>query len=669
MLAKGGLAGRVIQRTLRALALGVAALVAAIVGAVATAHAVEPGFTGTFLYRNDNFRTGQNLAERLLTPSTVNAKQFGLKFTDAVDGFIYAEPLYVPNVTIPSQGTHNVVYVATENDSVYAFDADVAGPPLWQTSFIDPDDGITPVPVSDLGPDCMDLTKIIGITATPVIDPSTGTLYVLSKVKLGPGSYQQQLHALDITTGLEQPNSPVTIAASVPGTGEDSVNGVVTFDPLLQHDRAALTLTNGVVYLTFASHCDITPYHGWILGYDETTLAQVIVYNDTPNGLQGGIWESGCGPGVDTNGDLIAVSGNGTFDTGASPIDYGDSFMRLTPGVGTTGTMTVASFFTPLNELILDDEDADMGSGGNLLLPDQPGPNPHLMIGIGKLGAIYLVNRDSMGGFNASMNQMVQEVPGVIGGMFSTPAYWQGKVRKGVLQNMLYTVAVNDAPKMFVIANGMINRTVVSVARNFKFGFPGASPVISANNTTGGIVWAVNTSNFQTGGTAILYAFDATNLENELYDSNQNSGDQPGPAVKFTVPTVANGSVYVGTQTQLAVYGMFPSKLIIQPASLAFGNNVSIGTTSKPKTVTITNSGHKRSMPVSIAMESASPSQFAIKSQCEKILKPHKSCKVSVTFRPISTTPQQGALTIVDNDPNSPHSVSLSGTGKPAGTK
>ncbi len=445
----------------------------------------------------------------------------------------------MPNVTIPSQGTHNVVYVVTENDSVYAFDADVAGPPLWQTSFIDPANGITAVPSLDLGAGCKDLTPIIGITATPVINPSAGTLFVVSKVKLGPGSYQQQLHALDITTGLEQPNSPVTIVASGPGTGETSVNGVVTFDPLLQNDRAALTLANGVVYLTFASHCDITPYHGWILGYDETTLAQEIVYDDTPNGSQGGIWESGCGPGVDTNGDLIAISGNGTFDTVASPINYGDSFMRLTPGVGTTGTMTVDSFFTPLNELMLDDDDLDMGSGGNLLLPDQPGPNPHLMIGAGKLGTIYLVNRDSMGGFNASMDQMVQEVPGLVGGMFGTPAYWQEKVAKGVVRNLFYTVASNDQPKSFVIANGMIESTPQSIARNFEFGFPGASAVISANNTTGGIMWAVNASGFAAAAPAVLYAFDASNLETELYDSNQNSGDHPGPAVKFTVPTVA----------------------------------------------------------------------------------------------------------------------------------
>jgi len=437
---------------LRALILG-AALVAAISGADMigraagvpgrlrsaqagkSARALEPGFTGTLLYRNDNFRTGQNLAESVLTPSTVTASNFGLQFTDAIDGAAYAEPLYVPTVQIPNQGTHNVVYVATENDSVYAFDADQAGPPLWHTSFIDPP-GITPVPSSDLP--CGDLAPIIGITATPVIDSATGTLYVVSKVKLGAGEYQQQLHALDITTGLEKAKSPVTIVATAAGTASDGN----TFNPLLQHDRPALTLANGVVYLSFASHCDIQPYHGWILGYDETSLAQVIVYNTTPNGSQGGIWESGCGPGVDTNGDLITISGNGTFDTGASPVDYGDSFLRLTPVLGTPGSMTVTSSFTPLNELVLDDEDLDMGSGGNLMLPDQPGPNPHLMVGVGKLGIIYLVNRDSMGGFNASKDQMVQELSSEVGGMFSTPAYWQGTVPGVGLQNMIYTVGV-----------------------------------------------------------------------------------------------------------------------------------------------------------------------------------------------------------------------------------
>jgi hypothetical protein len=553
------------------LVLGTAALVAVISGANIIGHAavvpgrsrsaqtrstvraIEPGFTGTFFYRNDNFRTGQNLAESVLTPSNVTASQFGLLFTDAIDAAAYAQPLYVPNVSIPGVGTFNVVYVATENDSVYAFDADQAGPALWHRSFINPAAGITVVPASDLG--CGDLVPIIGITATPVIDPATSTLYVVSKVKLGPGSYQQQLHALDITTGFERPNSPVTITAKIAGTAADSVKGTISFNPLLEHNRPALTLANGVVYLTFASHCDQGSYHGWILGYNETTLAQEVVYNTSPNGDQGGIWMSGCGPGVDTNGDLIAITGNGTFDTGATRHNYGDSFLRLTPG---SGTMSVASFFTPINELVLDDDDLDMGSGGNLLLPDQPGPNPHLMLGAGKLGILYLVNRDSMGGFNASTDQMVQEVSDAVTGMFSTAAYWQGTVPGVGLQNMIYTIGVGDQPKMFVVSNGLIQTPPTQASGTYTFGYPGASPVISANGAIGGILWAIDSSRWASAGPAVLYAFDATNLGTELYDSNKFSSDQPGPAVKFTVPTVANGSVYVGTQTQLAAFGLFP---------------------------------------------------------------------------------------------------------------
>lgn len=463
-------------------------------------------------------------------------------------------------------------------------------------------------------------------------------------------------------------NSPVTITASVAGTGEDSVNGTITFDPLLQHDRPALTLDNGVVYLSFASHCDEQPYHGWILGYDQTSLEQVVVYNTTPNGAEGGIWEAGCGPGVDTNGDLITITGNGTFDTGASPVDYGDSFLRLTPVLGTPGSLTVDTFFTPLNELLLDDDDLDMGSGGNLLLPDQPGPNPHLMVGVGKVGSIYLVNRDSMGGFNAGIDQMVQKLTGKIGGMFSTPAYWAGKVPKAGLRNMIYTIGVGDQPKIFVISNGLIKTRPASVATNFAFGYPGASPVISANGTVGGILWAINSSAWKSGGPAILYAFNAVNL-NPLYNSNQLSFDNPGPAVKFTVPTVANGSVYMGTQTQLAVFGLFPSgvrnQLSFSPHSLGFGSKVPVGTTSKHRTVTITNvSSKKTGFTVVVAMQTASPSVFVVKSECEKTLEPGKTCKASVTFKPTNTTAQSGRLMIYDNLTSSPQSVELSGTGK-----
>jgi hypothetical protein len=684
-------------------------------------RALEPGFTGTYLYRNDNFRTGQNLAESILTPTTVNASQFGLLFADAIDGAAYAQPLYVPTVTLPDQSVHNVIYVATENDSVYAFDADQQSPPLWHTSFINPSAGIVPVPASDLG--CGDLVPIIGITATPVIDPLSGTLYVVSKVKLGPGSYQQQLHALDITTGTERSNSPVTIKASVPGTAKDAVNGIISFNPLLQHDRPALTLSKGIVYLSFASHCDIGPYHGWILGYDETSLTQVVVYNTTPNGSEGGIWQSGCGPGVDTNGDLLAITANGTFDTRSPRVDFGDSFVRLTPS---GRTMKVSTFFTPLNELTLEDDDLDMGSGGNLMLPDQPGPNPHLMLSAGKVGILYLVNRDSMGGFNASGDQMVQELSGQITGLAATPAYWQGNVPNVGLQNMIYTISVGDSPKMFVLSNGLIQTPPASVADvAYSFAFPGASPVISANGTTGGIMWAVNSQEWKPGGPAILYAFDATNLGHELYDSNQFSADRAGPAVKFVVPTVANGSVYVGTQTQLDVYGLLPggrshssatptstatatitstvtqtpsatvagtpsttataatptatsttagtstptpsstpspvfATLQARPPSISFSSQT-IGHASKPTNVTVVNTAPVNSV---IMSEPTVSTGFMITSDnCPTVLGPRASCTIGVASVPTVKGKQTGQLRLNSNAEYGTRSIALKGKG------
>ncbi|HEV2170375.1 MAG TPA: choice-of-anchor D domain-containing protein, partial [Candidatus Binatus sp.] len=325
---------------------------------------------------------------------------------------------------------------------------------------------------------------------------------------------------------------------------------------------------------------------GWILGYDETSLAQVVVYNTTPNGSEGGIWQAGCGPGVDTNGDLIVITGNGTFDTGAPRFDYGDSFMRLTPGAS---TLSVATFFTPLNEELLADDDLDMGSGGNLMLPDQPGPNPHLMVSAGKASTLYLVNRDSMGGFDGVDDEMVQEVQGQIGGLFSTLGYWQGNVGGG-LQNMIYAIAVSRPPKMFVLAKGLIQTPAASVASAlYNFGYPGASPVISANGTTGGIMWAINSAAWESGGPAILYAFDATNLRNELYDSNKFSSDNAGPAVKFAVPTVANGSVYVGTQNQLDVYGLLANgRPGPTPTATATVTPTSTGTPAITPTATVT---------------------------------------------------------------------------------
>ncbi|HVN64675.1 MAG TPA: choice-of-anchor D domain-containing protein [Candidatus Binataceae bacterium] len=679
----------------------------------------DDGFTGVFLYRNDNQRTGQNLAETILSPSNVSAPTFGLLFTDSVDGQLYTQPLYVPNVAIPSQGTHNVVIVATELDSVYAFDADDPGAPLWHTSFTDPANGITAVPSGDTL--SADINPWVGITATPVIDPATGTIYVLSKVKMPGPAYQQQLHALDITTGLERANSPVTIAATYAGTGDGSVGGVLTFNPLRQNDRGSLTIANGIVYLVYASHGDNGPYHGWVLGYRTSDLSQAIVWNDTPNGFDGGIWQSGCGPGVDSSGNLYLITGNGTFDT--FPVggpDWGDTFLKLTPS---GGTLSVASYFTPSNQSFLNEFDLDLGSGGNLLLPDQAGPNSHLLVSAGKQGTIYLVNRDNLGGYNSSTDDIVQELPMAIGGLFGTPAYWQGMVQ-GNLQSMLYFVGKNDVPKMFTISNGIFSSAPVSQATGVKFGFPGASPSISANGATDGILWAIDSSAYTAPGPAILRAFDATDLSIQLYSSDQVVGDAPGPANKFAVPTIANGKVYVDTQTQLAVYGLLstvratptvtatptatatatatvsptptatisptvtvsptmtasptttstptptatavPVTLKVKPQALSFPKTEfgDIGAQSRTAKVTVSNPFGSGGKAVTFGAAEISSGFVVTGDGCLGILPVGGNCTVTVVFVPIQTGPQTGALQLIANASNQPQ-ISLKGTGVP----
>ena len=322
---------------------------------------------GVLTWHNDNSRTGQNLKESILTLTNVNSTQFGKKFTRAVDGRIYAQPLYVPNVNIPGKGTHNVVYVATENDSVYAFDAGgTPTTPLWHRAFTNPTKGITSVPCADT-PSCLVMGLIVGITGTPVIDSTSKTLYVVAFTKEN-GSYFQRLHALDITTGAEKFGGPVVIQASVRGTGAGSMGGTITFDPLIQNQRSALLLANGVVYIGWASFGDLGNYHGWVLGYNASTLEQVAVFNDTPNGSQGGIWQSGGGLSAAPGGSAVFLqTGNGTFDanqTGA--VDYGDSFLRLS----TTSGLSVVDYFTPDNQSTLDDMDVDLGSGAGLIPPN-----------------------------------------------------------------------------------------------------------------------------------------------------------------------------------------------------------------------------------------------------------------------------------------------------------
>jgi len=513
-----------------------------------------PGTTsaGVFTYRNDNARTGQNLQETILTPTNVNSTKFGKLLSYPVDGLLYAQPLYMSNVNIVGQ-LHNVVFAATAHDSVYAFDADnPTSPPLWHRSFINPPN-VTSVPSSDYV--CNEVQPEMGIISTPVIDPASGTLYVVAMTKETGPTYLFRLHALNVTTGAEVGTGPVVIQASVPGTGDgNDGQGHVPFNAFQHKQRAALLLSHGVVYVGFASNCDTDPYHGWLLGYDANTLALVATFNDTPNGSRGGIWNGG--PSADANGNLFVITGNGTFD-GASPAgnnNWGDSFLRLAGG-----TLKLLDFFTPFNQADLAANDVDLGSSAPVLLPDQPGLHPHLMVGGGKEGRIYLVNRDNMGQFQAgSDSQIVQEVTGQLafypseGSLFTVPAYFN---------NTVYFLANHDVLKAFSLINGQLSTSPVFQATT-PFGYPGASPMISANGTNNGIVWALDANGANgANGTVpeVLHAYSAANVANELYNSNMSPArDTLGTSRSFQIPTVANGKVYVGTNNELSVFGLLP---------------------------------------------------------------------------------------------------------------
>jgi len=503
-------------------------------------------YAGTFTYHNDNARTGQNLQESALGTGNVNSSQFGKLFSYVVDGQVYAQPLYVANVNIPAQGVHNVVYVATENDSVYAFDADgLASAPLWQTSFINPSAGITPVPASYVNSDSVQ--PQIGITSTPVIDPSTATLYVVPYTKEG-ASCVYRLHALDITSGAEKFGGPVLIQASVPGTGAGTDgHGNVAFNSFYQGQRPGLVLLNGTVYVAFASgHDDTPPFHGWVLGYNARSLQQVAVFNSTPHGGDGGIWSSGGAPAADSNGNLFFMTGNGTFDANTGGVDVGDSVVKLSTS---GGGLALADYFTPSDQGYLSAKDVDLGSGGVMLLPDQPGPHPHLVLGGGKEGKLYVIDRDNMGQFQmGSDSQIVQSLLGGASGVWCTPAYWQSSV---------YLVPVNDTVKAFQVNGGLLSNTPVAQG-SVAFAFPGATPTVSANGSTEGIVWVIQRT---TAGSqaAVLRAYDAANVSRELYNSKQaGTRDVLDVGVKFAVPTVANGKVYVGTSSTLTVFGLLP---------------------------------------------------------------------------------------------------------------
>jgi len=516
---------------------------------------VLPAQVSVLTYHYDNTRSGQNTQETVLAPANVNSSQFGKLFSVSVDGYVYAQPLYVANLNIAG-GTHNVVFVATEHDSVYAIDAD-NGTLYWQQSFINPAAGITTVSSSDAS--CNDLVPEIGITSTPVIDPSSNTIYVVAKTKEN-GSYVQHLHALDLATHAEKFGGPVVVQATVNGTGDGSSGGTVSFDPLRQHNRPGLLLENGHIVIGWASHCDNGPYHGWVMSYNASTLAQEAVLNTSPNGGLAGIWMAGDGLAVDANGNLYFSTGNGTYDGATS---FGDSIVKLSPPAN--GTFAVADWFTPFNQSSLNGGDTDVGSGGVLLLPDLPAgsAHQHLLVQMGKEGKIYLIDRDNMGKFcsscTSSDTQIVQEIGSVSTGIWGAPAYWNGSVYWGGGNDG----GSADSLKAFSFnANnsGMLSTSPTSASTK-QFGFSTAVPVISANGTSNGILWILDNSAYQSSCCQVLYAYDATNLGNMLYNSSQATGsrDVPGGAVKFTAPIVANGKVYVGSQAAITAYGIISS--------------------------------------------------------------------------------------------------------------
>jgi hypothetical protein len=521
--------------------------------------------TDVLTQHNDNMRTGQNTNETVLTPSNVNAATFGKLFSFSVDGYIYAQPLYKSNVSI-SGNLHNVVYVATEVDSVYAFDADNTDGttnPLWHVSMIDTAHGAsvgeTTFDVQTaLNSDCTNVVPQVGITSTPVIDPSTGTMYVEAKSQMADGSVVHRLHMLDITSGAEKTPGPITITATVAGTSDGGAT--ITFDPLHHLNRPGLLLVNGTVYLGYASHCDNGPYHGWLFAYSAALLTRTAAYVTTPNGVEGegGIWMSGAGMAADVNGNIFTATGNGSF---VNETDFGDTVLKLALN---GNVISVADYFTPFNQASLDNGDLDLGSGGILLLPDQPGKHPHELLQAGKDGTIRLIDRDQMTINNlhycsscSSDPQIVQELPNDVGSLFGSPAYWN---------NTVYFWGAGDVLKSYNLQNGLIAGLNSSSAEALGR-FPGPIPAISANGNTNGIVWAIDATQYglpDSGpGPAVLHAYDATNVANEVYNSSQvGTRDKAGNAVKFTVPTIANGKVYVGTTTELDVFGLNPSALV-----------------------------------------------------------------------------------------------------------
>ena len=531
-------------------------------------------------WRYDTFRTGQNLSETLLTPARVNSATFGKLFSYSVDGYVYAQPLYLAT---PSR---NLVFVATEHDSVYAFDGD-RNQQVWKANLLDAAHGVvhSAAPVSSTLVGANDIVPEIGITGTPVIDPVADTLYVVAK-SYESGAYVNRLHALNVTTGAERPSSPIVIRGSVPGAGVGTTGGMVSFNPQWELNRAGLLLYNNTVYVAFASHGDNGPYHGWVFAYDADSLQQTGIFNTSPNGKGNGVWGSGAGLAADTvNGvpRMFFATGNfiGSGPGGPDPTipytntqNYSNAIVRLDLS---NGGLRVVDEWTPFDQAKLSAGDSDQTSGGVLILPDQPGAHPHELIQVGKNGRIEVLDREDLGGFN-TYNNVVQEISGQIGGLWGTPAYWNGNV---------YFWGIDDYLKQFELTAGQLSAIPKATGPVHSF-YPGASPVVSSNGASGGIVWALRTDAYVDGRREVLYAFDANNVASQLYSSAEmGARDVAGKAVKFVVPIVANGKVYIGAQGEVDVYGLLAGAPAVAPAP---GVSPAPGVYSTAQNVTLSDS-------------------------------------------------------------------------------
>ena len=504
-------------------------------------------------WHNDNARTGQNREERMLTLRNVNSKTFGKLFTIRVDGKVDAEPLYAARREIPNEGFRNVLFVATEHDSLYAFDADT-GKQFWHVLLLKAGE----TPSDDI--DCGQIVPEIGITSTPVIDLHRGphgTIYVVAMSKDPQGRYFQRLHALDLQSGSEEFDGPVDIRATFPGTGAASRGGTAVFDPQQYAERAALLLANGVVYTTWTSHCDHNPYNGWIIAYNAQTLQQTAALDITPNGEEGAIWQSGAGPAADPDGNIYLLTANGTFDTKLntqgfpSQGDFGNSFLKIT---ASNGRLSVADYFTPFNVISENAMDMDLGSGGPVVLPEMKDASDktwRLVAGAAKDRNIYLLDRNAMGKFNPQGNQNIyQELNKALKGTVyrGQPAYFDGR---------LYCSSADDFLYAFRFVNARLVEQPISHTAN-KFVYPGAAPSISADGSRNAIVWAAENGRGEQQGPAVLRAYDANDLAQELYDSNEAPADRDhfGTGNKFITPMIAHGKVYVGTTDGVGVFGL-----------------------------------------------------------------------------------------------------------------